>query len=150
MLWGFNRVVKLSIFFAFWFLVTKVDLGPQSLLFMDWWWFLSPRAGRRFGNWPKNARLSEPINMTIHWKALEEHFPLVPLEFSFNHFRGQNAFSEFFLQKTSVLNSLNPTSRFCGFKVPLSDNRWKRWFSRYFGGVPDSYFVLRCLLYISF
>jgi hypothetical protein len=37
-----------------------------------------------------------------------------------------------------------------GFEVPLSDNRWKRWFSRYFGGVPDSYFVLRCLHNFSF
>jgi hypothetical protein len=45
---------------------------------------------------------------------------------------------------------LNPTSRFFGFEVPLSDNRWKRWFSQCFGGVPDSYFVLRCLLNISF
>jgi hypothetical protein len=43
------------------------------------------------------------------------------------------------------LNPLNPAGRFCGFEVPLSANRWKCWFSRYFGSIPDSYFVLRCL-----
>jgi hypothetical protein len=31
-------------------------------------------------------RLSKPTNMTIHWKALEEHFLMAPLFFWFNHF----------------------------------------------------------------
>jgi hypothetical protein len=33
--------------------------------------------------------------MTIHWKALEEHFLMVPFVFHFNHFQGENVFSEF-------------------------------------------------------
>jgi hypothetical protein len=37
--------------------------------------------------------------MTIHWKAIEEHFLTVPLVFRFNHFRRENAFSEFFSKK---------------------------------------------------
>jgi hypothetical protein len=36
-----------------------------------------------------------------------------------------------------AINPLNPMSCFCGFKVPLPDNRWKRRFSGYFGSVPD-------------
>jgi hypothetical protein len=35
--------------------------------------------------------------MTILWKALVEHFPMVPLLFFFNYyFQGKNTFSEFF------------------------------------------------------
>jgi hypothetical protein len=49
-------------------------------------------------NCPKYLRLSEPINMTIQWEALEEHFLMVPLVFQFNYFQG-NAFSEFFAKK---------------------------------------------------
>jgi hypothetical protein len=41
--------------------------------------------------------------MTIHWKALEEHFLMVLLVFRFKHFFGENAFFEFF-SKTSILN----------------------------------------------
>jgi hypothetical protein len=44
--------------------------------------------------------------MTIHWKALEEHFLMVTFVFRFTHFRGKNAFSEFF--STSVLKELRP------------------------------------------
>jgi hypothetical protein len=36
-------------------------------------------------------RLSKPTDMTIHWKALDEHFLVVPLVFWFNHFRGENS-----------------------------------------------------------
>jgi hypothetical protein len=43
---------------------------------MDWWWHPSPRVGHR--NCSKK-RLSQPTDMTIHWKALEEHFLVVPL-----------------------------------------------------------------------
>jgi hypothetical protein len=52
---------------------------------------LSPRVGHR--NCPKNLRLSKYTDMTIHWKALEEHFLMV-LVFRFTHFRGiKSAFS---------------------------------------------------------
>jgi hypothetical protein len=44
----------------------------------------------------KYLRLSKPINMTIHWKALDEHFLMVPF------ILGGNAFSEF-SPKTSAL-----------------------------------------------
>jgi hypothetical protein len=50
---------------------------------------------------PKICDLSNPTDMTIHWKALE-HFLMVPLVFLFIH---GIAFSEFFL-KTSVLKEL--------------------------------------------
>jgi hypothetical protein len=45
---------------------------------------------------PKKLRLSKPTDMTIHWKALEEHFLMVPLVFM------ENAFSEFFSKKSRV------------------------------------------------
>jgi hypothetical protein len=35
-------------------------------------------AGHR--NRPKNQRLSKPTDMTIHWKALEEHYLMVSSE----------------------------------------------------------------------
>jgi RNAse (barnase) inhibitor barstar len=44
----------------------------------------------------QNLRLSKHTDLTIHWKALEEHFLMVPLDFRFNHFQEKNAFSEFF------------------------------------------------------
>jgi hypothetical protein len=50
----------------------------------------------------QNLRLLKHTGMTIHWKAHEEHFLMVPLVFRFNHFGiilGENAFSEFFSQK---------------------------------------------------
>jgi hypothetical protein len=34
------------------------------------------RAGHR--NCPEKLRLSERTDMTIRWKALEEHFPMIP------------------------------------------------------------------------
>jgi hypothetical protein len=34
--------------------------------------------------------------MTIHWKALEEYFPMVPLLFEFKKIGEENPFSEFF------------------------------------------------------
>jgi hypothetical protein len=42
--------------------------------------------------------------MTIHWKALGEHF-LIACSDRFKNFREENAFSEFFL-KASVLKEL--------------------------------------------
>jgi hypothetical protein len=44
--------------------------------------------------------------MTIHWKAIEEHFLMVPFVFQFTgnrHFRGENAFSGFFFKKLKSL-----------------------------------------------
>jgi hypothetical protein len=46
---------------------------------------------------PKNIRLLKPTDMTIHWKALKEHFAMVPLVFAIHPFFGdKNEFSEFF------------------------------------------------------
>jgi hypothetical protein len=44
----------------------------------------------------KNVRLSIHTDMTIDWKALEEHVLMVPVVFQFNHFLGENTFSELF------------------------------------------------------
>jgi hypothetical protein len=39
---------------------------------------------------PKTLRLLKPTDMTIHWKALEEHFLMVTfIVFRFNHIRGE-------------------------------------------------------------
>jgi hypothetical protein len=53
-------------------------------------------------------RLSKPTDTTIHWKALEEHFLMVPLVFRFNHFRGK---FEFFSKKPQYLKSYWGASR---------------------------------------
>jgi hypothetical protein len=47
----------------------------------------------------KRLRLLKSTDMTIHWKALKEHFLKLPLVFQFNHFQGKNAFSEYFFKK---------------------------------------------------
>jgi hypothetical protein len=52
---------------------------------------MTGRAGHR--NCPKKLILSKPTDMTIHWKAHEEHFLMVPLVSRFNQFRVQNSFS---------------------------------------------------------
>jgi hypothetical protein len=39
---------------------------------------------------PKNVRLSEPADMTIHWKALGEHILMVQLVFRCNQFHPDN------------------------------------------------------------
>jgi hypothetical protein len=57
----------------------------------------------RHRNCQTNLRLWKLTDMTIHWKALEEHFLMVPLVFRFYHFRGKNAFSEFFSVLKGVL-----------------------------------------------
>jgi hypothetical protein len=54
---------------------------------------------------PKHLRLSKHIDMTIHWKALEEHFLVASLVFRFNYFWGKMHFLDF-SQKTSVLKEL--------------------------------------------
>jgi hypothetical protein len=38
---------------------------------------------------PPKLRLSEHTDMTVHWKAIEEHFLMAPVVFRFNHFRGR-------------------------------------------------------------
>jgi hypothetical protein len=50
-------------------------------------------------------RLSEPADMTIHWKALEEHFLMVLLVFQFNHFWGKMHFLNLFTKKSQSLKS---------------------------------------------
>jgi hypothetical protein len=52
----------------------------------------------------KKFRLLKHTDMTIHWKALEEHFLMVPLVFWFTHFRGGGGNRIFRIKKnTSVL-----------------------------------------------
>jgi hypothetical protein len=69
----------------------------------------------------------KPIDMTIYWKALEEHFLVVQLVFRFNYLRGRNAFSEFilktlFLKELPVIPQLVILSQFnvCSRDTPLS------------------------------
>jgi hypothetical protein len=50
-------------------------------------------------------KIVETYDMTIHWKALEEHFLMVQLVFRFSHFQGKNEFFEFFSKK--VTGSIN-------------------------------------------
>jgi hypothetical protein len=56
---------------------------------------------------PKYLRLVKPTNITIHWKALEEHFLMVPLVFRFNHFHGKIHFQNF-SQKPPSFKLLSP------------------------------------------
>jgi hypothetical protein len=49
-------------------------------------------------NYPKNLRLAKPAEMTIHWKALEQHFPMMPLVFQVNHHRGKIVIFYIFLK----------------------------------------------------
>jgi hypothetical protein len=65
---------------------------------------LSPRVGHKHLP-PKYLRMSKPTDMTIHWKALDEHFMMLTLVFRFNHFWGEMHFLTF-SQKTSVLKEL--------------------------------------------
>jgi hypothetical protein len=58
------------------------------------------KAGEK--NCPQNVRLSKHTDKTIHWKAVDEHFLMVPLVFLG---KIKNKFSEFF-SKTAVLNEL--------------------------------------------
>jgi hypothetical protein len=39
--------------------------------------------------------MSKPIDMTIHWKVLEEHFLMETSVFRFTHFRGKMHFLNF-------------------------------------------------------
>jgi hypothetical protein len=65
-------------------------------------------------NCPKNVRLSKTFNadMTVHWKALEELFLMVP-------FFDSTIFGEeiHFLKKTSVLKELMPLFRKCSSRA---------------------------------
>jgi hypothetical protein len=55
---------------------------------------------------PKILRLSKPTDMSIHWKALEEHFLMLSSVFRFNHIWGEKAFSEFFSKIPSLFRKL--------------------------------------------
>jgi hypothetical protein len=57
-------------------------------------------------NCPKYLRLTKHIDITIHWKGLEEHFLMEPLVFWFNHFQGEKLIFGIFIKKTSVLKEL--------------------------------------------
>jgi hypothetical protein len=61
---------------------------------------------------PKNIRLLKDIDMTIHWKCLEEHFMMVPLVFRFNHFRGKIHFLTFSRTHLSLKSYLMLMSQF--------------------------------------
>jgi hypothetical protein len=50
----------------------------------------------------KGASQKLPKQSSKHWKALEEHFLMSSLVFRFNHFQGEDTFS----QKTSFLEEL--------------------------------------------
>jgi hypothetical protein len=39
---------------------------------------------------PKDLRLQQHSDLTIHWKALKEHFLMVPLDLGFTYFQGEN------------------------------------------------------------
>jgi hypothetical protein len=70
----------------------------------------SPRVGHS-----NSKKKKEDLKHTdIHWKALEEHFFMVPLDFRFNHFQGRNVFSEFF--SVRLLTGLKENSLF-GFQI---------------------------------
>jgi hypothetical protein len=94
-LYNLMKGVRSEEFELSWLTKKYITFWPLLLLkfFFNWWWLLSPRAGHR--NYPKHLRLSKPIDMTIHWKALEEHSLMVPLVFRFNHFRGGEHFLNF-------------------------------------------------------
>jgi hypothetical protein len=49
------------------------------------------------------AKNNSDTDMTIHWKALEEQFLVVPFAIRFNHLRPKNAFSESLTLKKPVL-----------------------------------------------
>jgi hypothetical protein len=52
----------------------------------------------------ETQRLSKPIDMTIHWKALEEHFLRIPLVFGFK-FGGNTHFLNFSKKRLDILLS---------------------------------------------
>jgi hypothetical protein len=80
-------------------------LTNKGKLFKEWWCLLSPTGGHR--NCPKKERLLKHTDMTIHWKALEKHFLMVPLVFRFD-FRGKKCIFWFFflIKNPSILKAL--------------------------------------------
>jgi hypothetical protein len=79
-------------------------------------------------------------DMTIHWKAIEEHFLTGPLVFlfNFNHFRGKMHFLNF-SPKTSLLNESTLIYLFL-----ISSGRPRRW---HFGCPPRYIFYRWQLVY---
>jgi hypothetical protein len=67
---------------------------------------------------PNLLKLSKPTNMTIHWKALEEHFLMVPQVFSIQPFSGEILIFCIFLKKPwstiskmSKVSTISPQSK---------------------------------------
>jgi hypothetical protein len=52
---------------------------------------------------PKRVRLSKHTDVTIHWKALEKHFLMVPLIFQFNYWWGRGDGLHFLKYLQSVI-----------------------------------------------
>jgi hypothetical protein len=48
---------------------------------------------------PQNFGMLEHTDMTIHWKALEKHFLIIPLFLWVNHFFGEKYIFWIFLKK---------------------------------------------------
>jgi hypothetical protein len=61
--------------------IINADHGLQGLM---------ATSGTKGGTQKLPQILLKPTDMTIHWKALEEHFLMVPLVFRFSHFQGKN------------------------------------------------------------
>jgi hypothetical protein len=70
-------------------------------LFEDWWWLLSATQGRDIEIAQNIFKIFETYwhDHSWHWKALEEHFLMVPLAFQFYQFRGKCIFWFFFSLK---------------------------------------------------
>jgi hypothetical protein len=85
-----------------WVLMRSLESHSWALWihYKDWWRRLSPRVGQR--NSPKKLRLSNPTDMTIHWKGLEEHFLLIPL-FLMHQFTREKCIFWIFLKESPVL-----------------------------------------------
>jgi hypothetical protein len=48
------------------------------------------------GKQKSNLRVAKHTDMTTHWEPLEEQLLMVPLDFLFNYFQEENAFSEMY------------------------------------------------------
>jgi hypothetical protein len=79
----------------------------------------SPRAGHRNVT---NLKWSQHTDMTIHWKALEEHFLMVPLNFDSTIFRGKSIFL-IFLKMPNSLRDNSTTGLYVGAAVFKMFNR---------------------------
>jgi hypothetical protein len=60
--------------------------------------------------YPKISKITNLINMTIHWKALEEHILMVLTVLGWIHYEGSYKFSEFYTKCSRVINRKLPKS----------------------------------------